>query len=426
VKVTGSQVLFIAAQTAARGDVFMTSKRMFWTSAFGLFAAAGLACGQVTPGSFTPTAFDDYESYGGGRSIISSVFGGAVPVIPGTVTHNSVNGGDWIDFRTGGPVQAQSGGLFGVQFGFGSFTLDFTGGGGTLGFSGWACAAGVGNDVIEFFDMSGAPMTGTFTKIGGFGAGGVMEQFSFVSSVPIGSIRLTGVETCFDDIASTVEAPTVCPTCLADCDGSGSLDFFDFLCFQNLFGAGHLCADCDGSGGLDFFDFLCFQDAFAERCPPLQIVQHGAAAPPSLECGRLLTVFPRDPRLIFEDVTAVPSPLGGEVTFDIPCNHRVIGTWIRGWHGYADSVYYTNGAARLAMEIPPNGTFRFYLGPNPFMEIEFEITAAGAGGEASVVAAITGAVGAAGFAICGGVETITIGATDGVSDFAVGWFAIDD
>jgi hypothetical protein len=55
--------------------------------------------------------------------------------------------------------------------------------------------------------------------------------------------------------------------CYADCDGSGALDFFDFLCFQNLFAAGDPQADCDSSGGLDFFDFLCFQNAFAAGCP---------------------------------------------------------------------------------------------------------------------------------------------------------------
>src|SRR5690606_28226112 len=55
--------------------------------------------------------------------------------------------------------------------------------------------------------------------------------------------------------------------CYADCDGSGSLDFFDFLCFQNQFAARDPAADCDGSGSLDFFDFLCFQDAFSAGCP---------------------------------------------------------------------------------------------------------------------------------------------------------------
>jgi hypothetical protein len=55
--------------------------------------------------------------------------------------------------------------------------------------------------------------------------------------------------------------------CYADCDQSGSLDFFDFLCFQDAFAAGEPYADCDGSGAHDFFDFLCFQDEFAFGCP---------------------------------------------------------------------------------------------------------------------------------------------------------------
>ncbi len=55
--------------------------------------------------------------------------------------------------------------------------------------------------------------------------------------------------------------------CFADCDRSGTLDFFDFLCFQNQFAAGQAEADCDGSGSLDFFDFLCFQNRFAAGCP---------------------------------------------------------------------------------------------------------------------------------------------------------------
>ncbi len=55
--------------------------------------------------------------------------------------------------------------------------------------------------------------------------------------------------------------------CYADCDLSGGLDFFDFLCFQNEFAAATAYADCDNSGGHDFFDFLCFQNAFAAGCP---------------------------------------------------------------------------------------------------------------------------------------------------------------
>lgn len=52
--------------------------------------------------------------------------------------------------------------------------------------------------------------------------------------------------------------------CFADFDGSGSLDIFDFLGFQNAFAAGDRRADCDGDTRLTIFDFLCFQNAFSE------------------------------------------------------------------------------------------------------------------------------------------------------------------
>jgi hypothetical protein len=55
--------------------------------------------------------------------------------------------------------------------------------------------------------------------------------------------------------------------CYPDCDGSGSLDLFDFLCFTNAFNNNDPYADCDGSGGLDLFDFLCFTNAFNVGCP---------------------------------------------------------------------------------------------------------------------------------------------------------------
>jgi hypothetical protein len=57
-----------------------------------------------------------------------------------------------------------------------------------------------------------------------------------------------------------------CPTCYADCNTDGSLDFFDFVCFINLFNTADPRADCDDSGGLDLFDFLCFVNAFNQGC----------------------------------------------------------------------------------------------------------------------------------------------------------------
>jgi len=187
----------------------MNTQKVFAAAA--ILAAAGTTFAQVSPGAFAPSSTEDYEATGGGRVVLNDIFGGLVPVIPGAVTHNSVNAGDWIDFRGGNPVVPSSGGIFGVQFGFGDFTLDFTGLGGITGFACNATAAGVGADMIEFFDMAGNPMTGTVTDPDGFGPGdGTMEALSFVSAVPIGSIRLTGRETCFDDIAISSDGIAPC------------------------------------------------------------------------------------------------------------------------------------------------------------------------------------------------------------------------
>jgi len=58
----------------------------------------------------------------------------------------------------------------------------------------------------------------------------------------------------------------VAATCLADCDGSGSLNIDDFICFQTNFALGDPAADCDASGQLDIDDFICFQTAFVLGC----------------------------------------------------------------------------------------------------------------------------------------------------------------
>jgi hypothetical protein len=52
----------------------------------------------------------------------------------------------------------------------------------------------------------------------------------------------------------------------ADCDDTGTLDLFDFLCFNNRFVAELEYADCDGNGIFDLFDFLCFVNAFNAGC----------------------------------------------------------------------------------------------------------------------------------------------------------------
>jgi hypothetical protein len=56
------------------------------------------------------------------------------------------------------------------------------------------------------------------------------------------------------------------PACRPDCDGSGILDLFDFLCFVNLFNVSRPEADCNLSGDFDLFDFLCFTNQFNMGC----------------------------------------------------------------------------------------------------------------------------------------------------------------
>ena len=66
---------------------------------------------------------------------------------------------------------------------------------------------------------------------------------------------------------SELSVATLASICYADCTCDGTLDFFDFLCFQNAFASGEPSSDCDASGTLDFFDFLCFQNGFNAGCP---------------------------------------------------------------------------------------------------------------------------------------------------------------
>jgi hypothetical protein len=54
--------------------------------------------------------------------------------------------------------------------------------------------------------------------------------------------------------------------CNADLDCSGTVDSFDSLEFQDLYGAEDPMADFDGSGTINFFDYLAFSDAFNVGC----------------------------------------------------------------------------------------------------------------------------------------------------------------
>jgi len=57
------------------------------------------------------------------------------------------------------------------------------------------------------------------------------------------------------------------PTCPADLDGDGVLDFFDVSAFLTAFATQDSAADFDGDGTFDFFDVSAFLQAFGKGCP---------------------------------------------------------------------------------------------------------------------------------------------------------------
>ncbi|MCA9277691.1 MAG: hypothetical protein H6815_02780 [Phycisphaeraceae bacterium] len=63
--------------------------------------------------------------------------------------------------------------------------------------------------------------------------------------------------------------PAGCPEapCFADCDGNGTLNIFDYICFGNAYASGLMWADCDGNGALNIFDYICFGNEYAAGCP---------------------------------------------------------------------------------------------------------------------------------------------------------------
>jgi hypothetical protein len=55
--------------------------------------------------------------------------------------------------------------------------------------------------------------------------------------------------------------------CYADCDGNGTLNVDDFICFINAFSSQDPYADCDNNQTLNVDDFICFINAFSQGCP---------------------------------------------------------------------------------------------------------------------------------------------------------------
>ncbi len=91
----------------------------------------------------------------------------------------------------------------------------------------------------------------------------------FTSAVPITKITIDADDTVQDAWAmmdNLIVGVSTGSSCYPDCDGSGTLDIDDFICFQTFFAIADPYADCDASGSLDIDDFICFQTFFAIGC----------------------------------------------------------------------------------------------------------------------------------------------------------------
>jgi len=152
----------------------------------------------------------------------------------------------------------------------------------------------------------------------------------------------------------------------------------------------------------------------------------GTAAPPGVLGPYTMTPFGPDGRPTFSLVSSVPSPLGGDVDFSIPLDHRTVPFgWATWSHGYTGDVYYGPGTTSVTLTMPAGtGAFYLYVEPNYFST--FTITATAQDGT-SVSQSVAGYEGAAGYGFYGtGGSRISSIQVDllGLSDFAIGEFGI--
>ena len=115
--------------------------------------------------------------------------------------------------------------------------------------------------VIDPASLPVGPWT-SLSSSGGFHNG---PTFSFVLDYWIpssGTETLTWKGTSF---VALDEPNMLFSTIAGQIGGAGPNDFK--VAKQIKCGGGGCYADCDGSGSLDFFDFLCFQNEFAAGCP---------------------------------------------------------------------------------------------------------------------------------------------------------------
>ncbi|MCA9279681.1 MAG: hypothetical protein H6815_09990 [Phycisphaeraceae bacterium] len=119
------------------------------------------------------------------------------------------------------------------------------------------------NSYMDFYNNT--PLATAPT--GWFGNGNLFSGGGAIGGVQVACLDMysdAATDIFMDDVL--VETDGAAP-CYADCDGSGALNIFDYICFGNEYAAGNAYADCDGSGSLNIFDYICFGNEYAAGCP---------------------------------------------------------------------------------------------------------------------------------------------------------------
>ena len=150
------------------------------------------------------------------------------------------------------------------------------------------------------------------------------------------------------------------------------------------------------------------------------------AAPEATLGGYPMTPFGPDGRPEGALVTSVPSPLGGNVTFDVELEHFIAGSvWDTWSHGYTGDVYYAAGS-QVVLGLPPE-TVAFYLYAQPNLKAPFLMRVTDQGGNWSEIQ-VNGDGGAAFFGVYafGGdlLTGLTMSSGPASDGFAIGEFGI--
>lgn len=112
------------------------------------------------------------------------------------------------------------------------------------------------------------PATGTWSAMGSGMRRAIQTTVFDLDSDPRGVVYAAGQ---FADAGGSSLAVNAAKfdclvSCYADCDGDGTVNTQDFLCYLNLFTSNDAAADCDGNGTVNTQDFLCYLNAWSSGC----------------------------------------------------------------------------------------------------------------------------------------------------------------